>query len=121
MNDIVIGLCLSVAFAVGGFIHEFTWRRHLAGSKLVTGKIIGESLGRNGMRPNVAYTFRGAERRFVSKYGGHKIIVGEDVSVAYNPSSGIAEIVSNSNRWVWTIVPAGLSVVIFVGTLIQFS
>lgn len=121
MHDYMIGIFLSAAFAFGGFFHEFTWRRHLTGSEIITGRIVGEVRGRNGMLPKVAYTFRGTERHFTSKYRGGKIHVGEKVSVAYNPDSGTAEVLSNLNRWVWTIVPVGLSVVVIVGTFLKFQ
>lgn len=121
MNDILIGTCLSAAFAIGGFMHELGWRRHLAGSEIVAGKIVGETTGRNGSRSRVSYTYQGSERHFVSTYGGRKVVVGKLVNVAFNPSTGKAEIVNNPNRWVWTIVPGGLAVIVFVGTLVQYS
>jgi len=119
MQDHVIGYCLSAVFGAGGLYHEFRWQQHLAKSEIISGRVVGEACGNNGLLPRVAYQFKGKERRFTSRYGGRQINFGQEVKVAHNRTNGQAEILDATNRWVWTVVPVGISIFVFVGTLLK--
>ena len=101
---------LGFAFIAVGVGHELTWRQRLARSRVVPGTIV--EIDRYDDHAEVEYFLDDQRRRFVSGYSvpSNMIWVGKRVSVAADPDSGDAEIISFSNRWVFTIVPilAGL-------------
>ena len=92
-----------IACLTGTFYHEVKWRFMLGNWQCTTGSIAAEIDGDETSSPEIEYEYNGRTVRFVSKYGGGPVRLGESVIVLFDPDTGEAEELKWSNRWLPTI------------------
>lgn len=105
----IVGL-IRLVFGFAGIWHEYSWRRHLRDSEISCGRIVGKAKGKQAFVARIAYTLDGREERFNSRYGWSPITIGQDIKVAHNRADGSVEALNFTTRWLWTLIPMGVSV-----------
>ena len=99
----IVSTLFGIACFVGTIYHEVEWRFMLGNWQRANGKITAEVEGGETSSPEIEYEYRGKPVRFVSKYGGGPVRLGESVIVLFDPDTGEAEKLKWSNRWLPTI------------------
>jgi len=97
----IISLLVSVLGIAVAVVHEAQWWRRRRW-KHTTGTVVGETESDESIVPEIEYVFNGEAMRFVSKYGGRSVGVGARVRIVFDPTSGDAEELKWSNRWLPT-------------------
>ncbi len=108
-------IAAGIASGVFGIFHEWRWRVRLDKWMRTKGVIVGEVEGPFdadvSYSPEIEFSFQGQPKRFVSRYGGSvRVILGTEVNVLYEASTGDAEEVSGLNRWLFTLVPLAFGI-----------
>ena len=68
-----------------------------------SGVITDEIDGDETSAAEIQYEFKGEQIRFVSRYGGSSVKIGQKVFVLFDPETGDAEELKWSNRWLPSI------------------
>jgi hypothetical protein len=123
----IVFFTFATACAIIAICHEVRWRRMLQGWDRTKGTIVGfaesrpvktlfgeETPGDDGPYPEIEFLWNGSAHRFISRYGGSGTpSLGSVVNVLFDPASGTAEHLSFTNRWLFSLIPAGFSVIFF--------
>lgn len=107
----IAGGFLMVSIAVW---HEWTWYRRQRHCVKLAGRIVDEIKDKVELdtRWEIQYEHNGVAHRFISRYGGSSTMkVGDEAVVILDLDEGIAEHLTWSNRWVFTLGPIFLGVV----------
>ncbi|KAA1257122.1 hypothetical protein LF1_55220 [Rubripirellula obstinata] len=105
VSFLIVAIGLGIAsFAI---IHERDWRKRLRNSVVVNGIVIAEHSDPEweNTRAEIEYEIDGHAHRFVSKYGTGMLSVGHHVRVIMDTTTGDAERLAFTTRWVFTIGP----------------
>ena len=127
----IIGSIFAFAFATACAIlalwHEGRWRKRIRSWEAARGRVVGFAEGKpiktlfggeassdDGPYPEIEFPWKGSPHRFISGYGGSGLPrIGSEVDVLYDPTTGNAEYLSLTNRWLGTAIPLIFSAMFF--------
>ena len=100
---------LCIALAVH---HEIRWWWRLRRWEAAVGEVTDVQKSTNDDTPKAVVQFwvAGEKREFVSDYGPNTVDVGSSVQIVFDPLGEKAEILSPSNRWLFTLAPLILGI-----------
>ncbi|NWK57720.1 hypothetical protein HW115_19030 [Verrucomicrobiaceae bacterium N1E253] len=98
--------------------HEISWLNRRCWKKLeaqIVDVVERTRKGKLSYYPVLAYTFRGSEERFTSKYGSNiKPDINSEAIALISPDGSKIEQYSLSNRWFLTILPLTMSIALIL-------
>ena len=103
----IIFLSFSITCLLLTLWHESRWLKRRKWLK-TKGRVIEivSSGADDDPHPKIEYKMNDTIQNFVSDYGGSSCpVVGESVIVLYEPESNQAEHFTQTNRWLFTIIP----------------